>query len=527
MSVKAKENYKHQQIELPTNPSYHYTPGSTINITSTGMSTLNTTFTYGCFLFQKVTDLEEEQEEKEEESENQKFTYQNLIPENLNIKTPNFQTQQNPNLENSEIETLNFQIQYHQNNHNPDINNQQHLPLVIMINPVPPIDKQQQQLLQSLQQLQQLLQQLQQQLQQPNVNPMAYALIAKLEKFTGKEDNAQKAIIANGWNDARAIQAILYFFQDTANLWYQSLANKLQDFAAFKLAFLQYFSNNNSINWLANTFTTIKQEENKAVTTYLECFHRNLCQIQAIQADYFTAPQILNQFIRGLHSSILQHIRPIHSANLQAIVTNAKDFESTELEANHAQAINLVINGSFELDSKLKQFKNASSNTQEPKQKQSLTNIPPVTVMKDESLAAIFSFEIEKPTEISLFSGATLEKKPITAMYTNAKIDGQSIKLILNSGSAGSIITRWLMNQLGRQVDQATSAKIITADETTKTPIGEIDNLSIEINGITIPIKVLVMEATQYQALVGNDWLSKINTTLDWNTQELQLSQNG
>ncbi|KAG9292201.1 hypothetical protein G9A89_023921 [Geosiphon pyriformis] len=42
-----------------------------------------------------------------------------------------------------------------------------------------------------------------------------------------------------------------------------------------------------------------------------------------------------------------------------------------------------------------------------------------------------------------------------------------------------------------------------------------------------IPIKVLVIEATQYQALVGNDWLSKTNTILNWMMQKLQLSQNG
>ncbi|KAG9288290.1 hypothetical protein G9A89_021321 [Geosiphon pyriformis] len=71
------------------------------------------------------------------------------------------------------------------------------------------------------------------------------------------------------------------------------------------------------------------------------------------------------------------------------------------------------------------------------------------------------------------------------------------------------------------------STRIITADEATKTPIGEINDLPIEINSIIVPIKVLIMEATQYQALVGNDWLSKINATLDWNIQELQLSQNG
>ncbi|KAG9288234.1 hypothetical protein G9A89_021265 [Geosiphon pyriformis] len=62
---------------------------------------------------------------------------------------------------------------------------------------------------------------------------MIYALIAKLEKFTGKEDNIQiwlnnikKAIMANRWNDVRALQTIPYFLQDTADLWYQSLAVK-------------------------------------------------------------------------------------------------------------------------------------------------------------------------------------------------------------------------------------------------------------------------------------------------------------
>ncbi|KAG9288777.1 hypothetical protein G9A89_023074 [Geosiphon pyriformis] len=85
--------WKKTRVESPTNPSYHYTPGSTINITST----------------------EEEQEEEEEKSEDQEFTYQNPILKNPNIEIPNFQTQQNLNLENLEIETLNFQMQPNQN----------------------------------------------------------------------------------------------------------------------------------------------------------------------------------------------------------------------------------------------------------------------------------------------------------------------------------------------------------------------------------------------------------------------------
>ncbi|KAG9305616.1 hypothetical protein G9A89_001677 [Geosiphon pyriformis] len=76
---------------------------------------------------------------------------------------------------------------------------------------------------------------------------MTYVPIAKLKKFTGKENNTQ----------------------------YQSLAAKLQTFQEFKIAFLGYFSNNSSINYLANTFTTIKQEETEAITTYLELASSN------------------------------------------------------------------------------------------------------------------------------------------------------------------------------------------------------------------------------------------------------------
>ncbi|KAG9286237.1 hypothetical protein G9A89_014223 [Geosiphon pyriformis] len=174
---------------------------------------------------------------------------------------------------------------------------------------------------------------------------MTYTPIAKLDNFTGKEDNTQvwlndveKTITANGWNDA------------------QSLVNKPQDFNAFKAEFLRYFSNNNSINHLVNTFTTIKQGETETVTTYLGCFHQNLCQIQVIDANYFTAPQILNQFIHGLCSSILQHVYLLHPGTLQDTVTRARNFESAESEANHTQAVNLVMNGSSELDSKLEKF---------------------------------------------------------------------------------------------------------------------------------------------------------------------------
>ncbi|KAG9296686.1 hypothetical protein G9A89_009945 [Geosiphon pyriformis] len=156
--------------------------------------------------------------------------------------------------------------------------------------------------------------------------------------------------------------------------------------------------------------------------------------------------------------------------------------------------------------------KDAQSNNLETNQNKLLiSNIPPAASTEDKTLAAIFLFDFNKITPVPLFSRATLDTKPIMAMYIDAKVNGYSIKLILNSC----------------QVNHTVSTKIIMADRAIKTPIGEIDNFLFEVNGLIISIKVLVMEATQYQALVGNNWLSKTNMLLDWTTQELQISQNG
>ncbi|KAG9290737.1 hypothetical protein G9A89_011700 [Geosiphon pyriformis] len=159
----------------------------------------------------------------------------------------------------------------------------------------------------------------------------------------------------------------------------------------------------------------------------------------------------------------------------------------------------------------------AQLNNLETNQHPTLTsNISPATITKNKSLDTIFPFKLKELLTMLLFSEAALEEKLITAMYTNAKVDGHFIKLILDSELAGSIITKQLIDQLGHRVNHTASTRIITADEATKTPIDEIDDFFFEVNGIIIFIK----------ALVGNDWLSKINAILDWMTQELQLSHN-
>ncbi|KAG9287998.1 hypothetical protein G9A89_017593 [Geosiphon pyriformis] len=131
----------------------------------------------------------------------------------------------------------------------------------------------------------------------------------------------------------------------------------------------------------------------------------------------------------------------------------------------------------------------------------------------------IFLFEFKANKSPFLLSNAVAnEQKAITVIYIEAKVEGKPIHLILDSGSVRSIITYQLMQQLKRNIDQPAQTVIVTANDIKKIPVGEIDNFSFTIDGTTIPVKVLVMDAPQYQALIRNDWLQKANTNLNWET---------
>ncbi|KAG9300816.1 hypothetical protein G9A89_003165 [Geosiphon pyriformis] len=143
-----------------------------------------------------------------------------------------------------------------------------------------------------------------------------------------------------------------------------------------------------------------------------------------------------------------------------------------------------------------------------PRSNPSNHTIPPAQIAQNANLSDIFPFEFEANESPFLLSNAAVnEQKAITAMYTEAIVEGKPIHLILDNRPAQTVI--------------------VTANGMKKTPVGEINNFFFSIDGITILVKVLVMDAPQYQALVGNDWLFKANANLNWKTQELKISYQG
>ncbi|KAG9298843.1 hypothetical protein G9A89_015864 [Geosiphon pyriformis] len=185
-----------------------------------------------------------------------------------------------------------------------------------------------------------------------NGNKMTTPYIARLTDFSEEKEKtdmhtwlreAQKAIQTNNWNDQRAIQTLSFFLKGTANSWYQSLETKPTSFAEFKNALLEYFNNPNAIIQLQNKFNTIKQNTSETVTQYLARFNQICHQIEAIEQGYYTDSQVLNQFIRGLKSSILGRVRSAHPNFLPEAITLARALESAKKEANHSQMVNMVM----------------------------------------------------------------------------------------------------------------------------------------------------------------------------------------
>ncbi|KAG9284671.1 hypothetical protein G9A89_003631 [Geosiphon pyriformis] len=411
------------------------------------------------------------------------------------------------------------------------------------------------------------------------------------------------------------LRTIPYFLKGTAGEWFENLATLFNDWNAFKAAFLEQFTDNNTSITLRKHFRNIKQEPSKSVRPHVpedlnsaiqhakryemameEANHTKLVnlaigetssaaeekidQLTKKVENYFTnqqqqqpqkyqpsqrqnqnnfAPLSNNQPQNCHYCGISGHWkrdcrklqqdqqnRTCPTANSTAIPITAHTILSinnnrissnnqlvprntTQPRPNHYHTQPSYLTMPEEQDfyhTALSEGRAAAQQQQNPSY--TLTTIPPARIAKNANLSDIFSFEFEaNESPFLLSNAATNEQKAIMAMYTEAKVKRKTIHLILNSGSARSIIIYQLIQQLKKNVDRPAQTVIVTANGMKKTPVGEIDNFPFTFDGITIPVKVLVMNAPQYQALIGNDWLQKANANLNWETQELTISYQG
>ncbi|KAG9286446.1 hypothetical protein G9A89_014612 [Geosiphon pyriformis] len=158
-----------------------------------------------------------------------------------------------------------------------------------------------------------------------NKEKMTSTYITKISKFTGKNsktspqewlNKVSKAGDANGWNAARMLKTILYFLQETAGEWFENLEALPEHWEAFKTAFLEQFTNNNTSITLQNWFQNIKQEPSESVMTYLGKFNKLLRRIRQLETnEYYFNAQILDQFIAGLKDKLIKKLKTTSPTN--------------------------------------------------------------------------------------------------------------------------------------------------------------------------------------------------------------------
>ncbi|KAG9302274.1 hypothetical protein G9A89_008765 [Geosiphon pyriformis] len=361
----------------------------------------------------------------------------------------------------------------------------------------------------------------------PPINQiMAYRDITKLEKFFGKEDNtyswimdAEKTIIANGWNDDHTIQALPFFLTGTADLDYYTTAQVLNQFikrlwsGILRSVRLCHPTSLQDAVALACDFESAEQEANhiQAINLAINKTFDIDAKITQLKLQKLTNHPNGEKIITtaDTHSNSNNLGDPIPTTKEDHRPKSRKSIPATQISAKHSTPIFHILESTASIRTTspvhstttpelLSTTTNDTSNpslsnfplqpvqtnsglsrpiprgpaqsrptpTGYPNQasyfglmedqgfdkstSQTKSNIPPATITEDTTLAAIFPFDIDNLNTHSLFSGAAINQdKPITALYTDAKVREIDIKLILNSRSASSIITKQLMNQLG------------------------------------------------------------------------------
>ncbi|KAG9302656.1 hypothetical protein G9A89_007360 [Geosiphon pyriformis] len=188
------------------------------------------------------------------------------------------------------------------------------------------------------------------------------------------------------------LRTIPYFLKGTAGEWFENLAAPFNDWNAFKAAFLEQFTNNNTSITLRNHFRNIKQEPSESVMTYIGKFNKlfkRICQLET--NNYYSDAQILDQFIVGLKNKLIKKIRPHTPEDLNSVIQHAKRYEMAMEEANRTKLVNLAIGETSsaaeeKIDQLTKKVENYFTNQQQqqsqryqPPQRRNQNNFAPLS----------------------------------------------------------------------------------------------------------------------------------------------------
>ncbi|GBC00099.1 hypothetical protein RclHR1_37480001, partial [Rhizophagus clarus] len=110
-----------------------------------------------------------------------------------------------------------------------------------------------------------------------------------------------------------------------------------------------------------------------------------------------------------------------------------------------------------------------------------------------------------------------------STLYCEASIKHIKFLLIVDSGSARSIMSLVLLKDLQMEITRASKTVMVNVNGKQRRPLGAVSAIPLNIMGRIIPMDAIVTDADSYAAIVGNDWLRKTKANIDYGTNKLTL----
>lgn len=115
-----------------------------------------------------------------------------------------------------------------------------------------------------------------------------------------------------------------------------------------------------------------------------------------------------------------------------------------------------------------------------------------------------------------------------TAIYTDFIINGYKIKTLIDGGAAKTCMSKELVEKLGLTIDSPSQSIFTLGNSTKQRGLGIIYDVPIQAGGvITIPGSIEVLPATPTPLIIGNNWLNRAKSIIDYKNKLLSVTYKG
>jgi ADP-ribose pyrophosphatase YjhB (NUDIX family) len=119
------------------------------------------------------------------------------------------------------------------------------------------------------------------------------------------------------------------------------------------------------------------------------------------------------------------------------------------------------------------------------------------------------------------------ERKPQDAYFAEAEVFGRKINVMIDTGAVGCIITKSFLDSVHKEIEASTNVQIVSVTGAKTASLGKMFKVGVKIGKFEIKEDMIVTEASGYNILLGNDWITnQAKAIINTGKQNMTIKQN-